>query len=383
MARYLILLLILFLSIVFNNTKAQGIYSSYNNQFHDLNLKAGDWIMGIHNNNFLKNNEYFGPYTKGITFIGSIFQPHVAWAMNDKLQIEGGWFFRKFFGQEGFDASQPVFTVQYKFIPGARFIVGQIRGQLHHKYIEPVYNTDNYFVKKPAYGLQLLYDKNRLKSDLWLNWEKFIMPGSNHPEVINAGWLFSYKLHRQQSPNDIVMEMQSVIHHQGGQIDRNPLPLITRANVAGGFKYNITPGSNLLKNIYLRGFYIQSFEWSHTNILPFDRGFGVYTDIVATNPWITLGVGFFHGQYFFAPMGDYLFQSISDTKPWFIEEKRNLLTNKLMIQRQAFGWLQFGLRFESYFDVVQNRFEYTYGFNLSLNPLLTKGSFKVKNDLYK
>jgi len=141
--------------------QGQNFYESYK-PVHYETADSGALSIHFYNNNFIKNNEYFGPYTEGMTYIGSILQPEVTWAISSKFNLSAGWYLRYYFGQDSFEKSLPVIKANYTFMPGVQLIMGQLKGQLEHGYIEPVYNTDNYFIKNPEYGVQFLLDRKRL-----------------------------------------------------------------------------------------------------------------------------------------------------------------------------------------------------------------------------
>lgn len=140
--------------------QSQNFYESY----LPSNLESADsGTVSVHfyNNNFVKNNEYFGPYTEGITYIGTIIQPEVSWSISSKFSLSAGWYLRYFYGKDNFEKSLPVIRARYTFLPGAQVIIGQLDGQLKHEYIEPIYNTDNYYSTNPEYGVQFLFDRKK------------------------------------------------------------------------------------------------------------------------------------------------------------------------------------------------------------------------------
>jgi hypothetical protein len=329
-------------------------------------LVSGKLSVDLYNNNFVKNNEYFGPYTEGITYIGSIFQPEVSWALNSKFSLSAGWYFRYYFGQDGFNQSLPVIRARYAFTPGAQLIIGQLQGQLQHEYIEPIYNTDNYYNNNPEYGVQLLVDRKKIHADMFMDWEKFLLPGEAHQEIITGGLLAKYGLNNLVENRGLSIHFQSIIHHYGGQVDNSDNPLQSRANIAAGLRYAFVPGSKILERVTLSSFYIQSLELSQTNTIPFNSGFGTENTLTFENKWVKLSTGWFHGEYFFAPMGDYLFQSVSQLNNWYVGEERDLITSKLLLSQQVMKGVSLGFRLESYYDTHRKSNDFSYGLNLSV-----------------
>lgn len=362
-------------------TSGQNYYESYIPQLNTDTFSEGALSISLHNNNFIKNNEYFSPYTEGITYIGSVLQPEISWAISNKFSLSGGWYFRQFYGQDELNLSIPVIRVRYNFSPGAQLIFGQLDGQLKHGFIEPIYNTDNYFVKKPEYGIQILLNRRKLHADLYMDWEKFLLPGEATQEIITGGFLASYALNDLAENRGLSTHFQSIIHHFGGQVDNSDKPLQSRANVAVGLKYIFVPGSEVIKALTVSSFYIQSMELSQTNTIPFESGFALQNLVTIENKWIKLGTGWFHGEYFFAPLGDYLFQSISQNNDWYVGEKRDLITSKLLVGHEITKGVNFGLRFESYYDLQRQSNDYCYGLNITVNARVFEKKLKKGNEL--
>ena len=355
---------------------AQNFYQNY---LHELtgSISAAPKInIHLHNNNFVKNNEYFGPYTEGITYIGSVLQPEIAWNLSNSFSLSGGWYFRQYYGQDGFNQSLPVIKARYRFRPYANLIIGQLEGQLQHGFIEPIYSTDNYFTKNPEYGVQLLINRKKFQSDLYLDWEKFILPGDMQQEEITGGFLASYAFNGIAENRGLTAHFHSIIHHFGGQVDNSDSLLQSRANVAVGLKYTFVPGIKALNRLTLSSFYLQALELSQTNTIPYESGFAFHNTITIENEWITLGTGWFHGEYFFAPMGDYLFQSVSQFNSWYVSGKRDLITSKLLIGHKIMKGVNFGFRFESYYDLQRNTNDFSYGLNLSVNAKIFEKNLK-------
>jgi hypothetical protein len=346
--------------------QGQNFYESYIPQ-HTSDTVAGTVSVTVYNNNFVRNNEYFGPYTEGITYIGSVLQPEASWVLSSRFSLSAGWYFRHYYGQNGFEQSLPVIRARYNFRPGAQLIIGQLDGQLQHGYIEPIYNTDNYFIKNPEYGVQLLLNKKKIHADIFMDWERFLLPGEAQQEEIVGGMLATYSMNDDADKRGLSFQFQSIIHHFGGQVDNSDSPLQSRANAAAGLTYIMVPGIKMLKKVSLSSYYIQALELSQTNTIPYKSGFGLQQTVTFENKWAKLSSGWFHGEYFFAPMGDYLFQSVSQFNEWYTGEKRDLITAKLLLEQQVLKGVHFGIRLETYSDIQRKSTDFSYGVNISVN----------------
>ena len=359
--------------------QSQNCYESYLPVQYET-ADSGKISIHFYNNNFVKNNEYFGPYTQGITYIGSILQPEVSWSLSKNFSLSAGWYIRYFYGQDSFEQSLPVIRARYTFLPGAQLIIGQLDGQLQHHYIEPIYNTDNYFSTNPEYGVQLLLDRKKLHADVFMDWEKFLMPGENHQEEIAGGLLAKYSLHDRSENRGLSVAFQSIIHHFGGQVDVSAKPIQTRSNIAPGLEYVFVPGMKLLNRITLSSYYIQALEMSQTNTLPFKSGYAVHNTVTFENKWIKLSSGWFHGDNYFAPKADYLFQSVSQLDDYYTAEGRDLITSKFLFGNEITKGVNLSFRFESYYDLQRKWNDFSYGLNISVNAEVFERKPKGKKD---
>ncbi len=356
---------------------SQNFYESYL-PVHYETADSGKISIHFYNNNFIKNNEYFGPYTQGMTYIGSILQPEVTWSLSKNFNLSAGWYIRYFYGLDSFQQSLPVIRARYTFLPGAQLIIGQLDGQLHHHYIEPIYNTDNYFTTNPEYGVQMLFDRSKLHIDVYMDWEKFLMPGEDQQEEITGGLLAKYSLNDRSENRGLSANLQSLIHHFGGQVDISDKPIQTRSNVAVGLDYAFLPGLKALNRITLSSYYIRAFEQSHLNTLPFSSGYAVHNKVTFENKWVKLSTGWYHGDKYFAPKADYLFQSVSQLSDYYTTEGRDLITSKFLFGNEITKGVNLSFRFESYYDIQRKWNDFSYGLNISVNAEVFQHKAKKK-----
>jgi hypothetical protein len=354
----ILLLLFLTFSAVAQHENASYIFTSGSDS-----LRPGSFSVRLFNNNFVKNNEYFGKFTEGMTFIGSVLQPEITYAFSGKASLTAGWYARYFYGMDKVNKSLPVIRFNYNFMKGGKFIFGQLSGQLNHKLIEPIYSFDNYFEKNPENGLQLLIDKYGAKADIWLDWEHFLMPGDSEQERItggaNIGYDFTGIKHFVLSA-----KLQGLIHHLGGQVDVSDAPLQTRANIAPGVSLFYSPESKTVTGVTASAWVVQSLDLSPTPTLPYTKGYGIYVNTAVENKWAMIMAGWWHGKYYFSPLGDYLFQSVSEVKQNYKQDNRNLLNLKLLLNHEIAPGVEAGFRFESYQDLNNRQIDFCYGLNI-------------------
>jgi len=104
------------------------------------------------------------------------------------------------------------------------------------------------------------------------------------------------------------------------------------------------------------------------------KGWGSYSKIVVSLKnwhWMT---GYWHGEDFIAPLGETLFQSVSEIDPHLYIQNRNLITGKLWYNKTIMKGAVIEARFEEYYDIDSGHFDYSYGVWLRINSsfFLTK-----------
>jgi hypothetical protein len=357
-----------------NHSAAQDVYTSYHHSIQPDSADTQTIVLKLYNNNFVKNNEYFNPYTEGITYIGSILQPEIHWIPVSSLQLAAGVYTRYYYGRDKPQVTLPVIRATYTISKNYALIFGQLQSRLAHGFEEPIYSTDNYFTRNPEYGVEFMVDKKRFTSDIFMDWERFLLPGEAQQEIITGGWVMNYRLNPKSDFNELNVHFQSLIHHFGGQVDNSDDYLQSRANLALGVSEKVFFSKT--SSIKLNCFYLQALELSQSNTLPFDKGYALYATSQFNWKWIAISSGIFHGEYFFSPMGDFLFQSVSEINDWFISETRNIIPSKLLLTKHIGKGMDLSIRFESYFDTDHLKHDYSYGLNLRVDTDIFRRKIK-------
>jgi hypothetical protein len=349
------------LFFAFLTARSQDVNQTYLDTFDSI--QSGSVVLTVHNNNFLKNNEYFNRYTEGITYFGSQIQPELSYAFTDKTRLSVGWFLKYYYGTERFTSSIPVFRFEYDIMPGARLTFGQLNGLLAHDLIEPIYSIDNYFKRNPENGIELQIDRSRIHSSLWISWDHFILPGENSKEEISSGINTSWQIFNLNGKHSLSLNLQGIIHHFGGQVDNSDSPLETRLNLAPGMEFDFHPGNSGKTNCVFASYLIQSSDQSSTVTIPYKKGWASYSFVTVKHRSVTLAAAWFHGEYYFAPLGDRLFQSISELNDWYEWDTRNMLNGKFLFEHKI-GKVKLGIRFDAYYDLDKKNIDYWYGMNI-------------------
>ncbi len=322
----------------------------------------------LENNNFFKNNEYFGDYTEGYTLIGYTVQPTFMYYAGSRLRIKAGAHILQYSGAAEFTKAVPIFSVHTKLNDHLSLIMGSLRGDVHHRMLEPLFNPENQYSRPVENGVQFLYNKNRTWFDIWLDWEQFIVLGDEKPEKFTAGISAEYDLSASESDWKFSIPFQFIATHLGGQISDYEERMQSLTNIATGLKMNKKVGDGFVQNIGFSAYGAIYKDLTEASGLPFSSGKAIY-------PVGELGLkhglfmlGYWYANNFVSPKGSALFQSISDYNADLYQKERNLVTAKLIYTKDFLKKIHFSAVFETYFDVPSSQLEYTYGFNLVFNP---------------
>ena len=124
---------------------------------------------------------------------------------------------------------------------------------------------------------------------------------------------------------------------------------------------------------------VQYKDISQTKMSPFDTGWANYTSAFLNYKNIALNAAYWHSNKFISIHGDYLFQSISEKKENYIQEKRNILSTKFSYNDKMFKNVSFNFRVESYFDLIKGKMDFATGINVFVNQQIF---MKTKTKIY-
>ena len=127
--RKLEILLISLLLLSFG-MKAQLNNTSLETFQHIDSTKSKQLSFQFESFSYIKNNEYFLKVADGYTLFGNIFAPKITFQPAPNVQIEGGIFGRKDFGNTAFTSVQPIFSIKIQK-DSSQFIFGNLEGNLN------------------------------------------------------------------------------------------------------------------------------------------------------------------------------------------------------------------------------------------------------------
>lgn len=368
---------IIFISI-FIVISSLGFSQNFDSMFWvDKKINSSDSnkvFLRLENNNFFKNNEYFGKLAKGYTLLGAFLQPKLVYYPSSNTKIQAGVHLLKYSGIDTLTQALPVISFQYSPAKGVDIVLGTIYGGANHKLIEPMYSEEYQFTDNVENGIQILINNKRLNADVWVNWEKFIFQGEAAQEIIVGGISSEFILTKPESKFKISVPFQTILAHHGGQIDVSNAHLQSLVNMTSGLNIDYSPNNKYIDNIGLNNNYISYNDISGTPMLPYITGYGLYFDSYIFTKYVNFKMGYYDGNYFIGPRGEPLFQSVSTFDNNYLLPRSQIITSKIAFHKFVTKDINVEARFESYYNIQQSQFEYSYGLHIAFNTnfFLTK-----------
>ena len=325
---------------------------------------------------FVRDAEYFLPYTKGYSALGFFMQPTLTYNHDERLSLSVGLHLLGIAGDhKKLREVSPIVRILYKpnkiiKIVGGTLLSDRLTG---HGLYQPMYDYDRLFYANKEDGLQLFARTKHWESEMWCNWEDFIVIDSPWQEKFTFGWV--NKLRFKKGHHVFEIPIHLMMNHRGGQIDAVQDTCIeTLANVAAGLEYNkrFNHGGMGAKLPFF-GFSNRSNEQHiHTH---FKKGWGIYPQLFINRYWekstssvengyevikiqhehsVYGNIGYWYGDGFVSGRGSYLFQSRSYFDDVFERRYRHMLTAEAAYE------LNFVLRtrFQAYYDLDERSVDY-------------------------
>ena len=344
---------------------------------------VGELRLGVQALGFFKNNEYFDKIADGYTLFGYHFMPSLKYYHSEKVKLEGGLLLWKDFGSLKIQQIQPTFTLTY--ITGNHTLLfGTLAGNLTHNYIEPLWDFERQLTRPLQNGIQYGYETNKVALDAWIDWQLMQYAYDARQEEIAGGLSSAFKLIGNEGifknatdsvkrPGFILtLPFQFTAKHIGGQIDTNERPLTTLFNGAIGFeatKYLAKTVSDSGKKPFLHSLYTKNYlvgydDYSFENLLPFQRGSGIYLNAGADTKLGDIMLSYWRGNGYISEFGGRLYQSVSTTvsSPGYLEEDRELIILRIMSTFPITKGVTFTNRLEPFYNLRTGSGLFSTGF---------------------
>jgi len=365
MKKILSYLFVLFLASIFcSSQESEKIYLNYR-KIHPSD--SNQLFLTITNTNFVQNREYFNPFVDGYTLIGFFLKPEINYYHGSRILLRTGVHLTKYSGLDRYSQAIPTFSFQYQIDKKLSIIMGTLYGTLNHQLTDPLYKFDRYFEKNVEQGIQIFFDSEYFKTDIWLDWEKFIFKGDPFREVAVFGISSLVNLSSSANSTRFGIPFQALTAHQGGQINTTSDPVETLMNFATGLTIDFDLENTYFKSAGIHSLFIGYKDLSPTKIQTYYEGFGFFPQFYLMAKNLNLYTGYWYGNKYIPVRGDPMFSSVSETSPGYYEPERQLITIKLVYYPTINKYISMGIRLESYFDLINKNFDYAFGFHAVFN----------------
>lgn len=350
------------------------VYSQYPEkyftEYETLNKKdSGTIKLNINNINFLKNNEYFNEIVEGYTLLGFWCRPNISYQISEKSEVAAGLDVLKYSGREGVYKILPFFRFRHVFNDNIELVMGNLYGRLDHHLAEPILDPELTIRDKQENGVQFLLKSEYIKSDVWINWEHFIMLGDSAQEQLTGGTSTLISLTGTNEELKLEIPVQLILTHKGGQINVGNSALETISNFGTGFNVRIKTDNSFLKSLSFEnmGFLYKNLSPEKKRVL--NSGWALYPAVVAESGWWQCKLGWWHSNKFFGPRGEDIYQAISPANLGYFENKRDLGVLKLGLFNKYAGKVLLAAQFEGYYNPTTKLFDYNYGLQIVYNGI--------------
>jgi len=357
---------------------AQFTQSAFENRIRPDSSLTNEVHFNFYNFNYVRNYEYTNDFHDGYTLYGTQLQPQIVYYAHPNLAITAGAFIRKDFGRNGITDAKPLFSLKYHK-RNLTLIFGSLEGNIHHNYIEPLYNFERVITTPIEYGTQLLVEREKFKLDAWIAWQKMIYKGEPAKEEIIGG-LSTETFLLKNDEWKLSVPAQFLAFHQGGQIDMlKEIPISTVFNGATGLKLHKEINGNI-KQVYTDNYLAVYKDFSPDKRRAYEGGFGLWLNAGVESKWGTLVASYWKGNNFISIKGMPLYESVSDNlySPGLTQNHRNIVSLRYAYQKELIPHLYLDVRFEPHIDLDHTDKQLQFNHSFFLTYKQDFKLFKVK-----
>lgn len=310
---------------------------------------TGNLSLAIDNLNFFKNNEYKSKYVDGFTLPGVWIRPKLLFYPDNKLRFELGGQVLTYNGRDEYKL-YPWFSVLYMPVKHLSLRMGSLNEDQNHGLLSPVMDIEHFLMDKPEAGIQVKFKNHRLKSDLWIDWQKMIFKGDPYKERFVFGAVTELALLKTEKL-ELALPVTFNGLHEGGEIDLAPGLARTHIAVSEGIKFKKKLSGSIFKSWLLESYFLQSSYPEGETALPSNQGTAMYFRSGITSGYGNLLASYWQGARFFTPLGMPLFQNGAVNEPFAVNENK-LWTLSYFYDRKIFNQSKFGFAFDWFYNPV-------------------------------
>lgn len=320
------------------------------------------WGLNIQTLQYARNTEYSTRIAEGSTLLGVQLIPTLNYKIHDSVQFSIGTMMKLDLGGELHFTPIINTLIRHK---NHRFLFGSLEGSTTHGLIEPLYHFQGIISRRIEQGIQHKYSGRKFTSDVWVDWEKMIYPGSDFREEFTFGWV-AQPSWINGSKLKLSTPIQISGHHRGGEIDVSGLPVESQFNFAYGTDLK-WQGNGRIRQIRLHGWLTYYEDISGTPADSFIDGLGQMANISVSGKYSTVMLQYWDSHQFQSVSGDPVYWSLSNRDNLSVQNYRKIVGLRYMYEKELFNNLHFCGRFFLMSDLHQGVMDYVIEFYLRYN----------------
>ncbi|MCF8307354.1 MAG: hypothetical protein K9I80_13055 [Ignavibacteriales bacterium] len=334
--------------------------SEYFNSSYEKPVDSAKLTLNLNAAGFFHNNEFFNTDVEGYTLTGNYIQPSFIYSINENLRIGAGIHLLKYNGEEGFNKTQALLNISYDALNNLEILLGSYNGGDNFLMTEALYARELNFTNLVNNGVRIKFHSQKIYLQTWLDWERFIEYGDPFREEFSFGTNFAYTFPENEKYN-LKIPLYIMVNHKGGQINNNNQPVETIADLSTGVNYSRKLDINFIDSLTLEG-----LIFLENDISSQQSGTAFYIGTEISKSLVAASVGYFHAKNWESVHGNPLLFA-GDLNS---ERTKNIILLKAGIGKNITKKSTFSLRFEGYYDLGINKFQYLYGLYLVVNEPL-------------
>jgi hypothetical protein len=326
---------------------------------------TGSFYFAVDNVNFFKNNENKLNRSIDYTLTGTMLRPKVTYYPDAKLRLELGGHILKYNGRDDYAQLSPWFNAHYKASEKISIIIGNLDADQNHLLSEQLYNPELFYTATPEVGLQTKYISTRFSADLWIDWQKMILPGDPFKERFVFGAKTNLAV-KESKESSLSLPFSFYGIHHGGTIGTAPGLATSFITLTPGLVYKKKIASKVFTDLELTSSFSLSTYPKDDVIFQQSSGWGSYLSGKLDSRYGGITAAYWHGHLFYTPQGTPIFQNYTPaSNSWLTDH--HLIDLKYHYQHQIIKDTFFGFMFDYYYDTIQKTAVNSEGLYLILN----------------
>lgn len=328
-------------------------------------------LLDIDATTYFRDAEYLSPFCTGSTYPGFRLTPTLLYQPDSQFTIQAGIMLNCIAGVHGIYQWAPTLSIQYRPTPWISLAVGSFSTSSHHLE-SPLISSERWFTTPTEGGFRLTTGLERWQSETWLDWEHFLVPWTEDQEIFNAGTVHQLTLFHSHTDNQLFLQGAYLVRHHGGELTTLDTIVETIYNqmFSLNLRHTLEPSDTILIKLPIYFFQnpLDGIRSTH-----YQDGWGIHPQITLTTPLSTKNnwslvstLGFWRGHQWEAPLGDYLFQSVSMYRPDAFDPSRRMITFGAYLTQKK-PQFQFQLETQLFYDIEYHNLDLLVGLFLKFH----------------